>query len=122
MPLWLTILFVIAGGCLFCWYIAPDRSNAPSRMQSFVAKAWIITRRLISFSGACFGAFVIYMIWTSAESIGYKLLSSLVVLVMSLFFVYVGIVGQGWVQYSFSDDVSLYKKIKEKYGIRWLKK
>ena len=119
MPLWLTILFVVTGSCLFCWYIAPERRNTPSKVQSLVAKTWIIFRRLISFSGACFGVLVIYVIWASTESIGYKLLSSLVVVAMSFYFIYVGIVGQGWVQYSFSDDVNLYKKIKEKYGIRW---
>ena len=119
MPLWLKILFVIAVCGLFFWYIAPDRRNTPSKMQSLVAKTWIIIRRLISFTGACFGVLVIYIIWTSTESIGYKLLSSFVVLAMSFFFIYVGVIGQGWVQHSFSDDLNLYKKVKEKYGIRW---
>ena len=119
MPLWLTILLVIAISSLFCWYIAPDRRKNPSKIQSLVAKTWIIIRRIISFSGAIFCVFIIYIIWVSAESVGYKLLNSLVVLAMSFFFIYVGVVGQGWAQYSFDDDLSLYKKIKEKYGIRW---
>ncbi len=119
MPLWFTILFTVTGSCLFCWYIAPERRKSPSKMQRLVAKIWIIFRRLISFSGACLGALVIYIIWVSTESIGYKLLNSIVVASMSFYFLYVGIVGQGWVQHSFRDDISLYKRIKEKYGFRW---
>lgn len=119
MPAWLTILPVITASCLFCWYIAPDRRSTPGKLQNLVARIWILLRRLISFSGVCVGALIIYVIWTSTESIGYKLISSLVVLAISFFFIYVGIVGQGWYQYAFSDDVNLYKKVKEKYGIRW---
>lgn len=33
--------------------------------------------------------------------------------------VYVGMFGQGWVQYSLSDDFMLYKKLKEKYKWRF---
>lgn len=119
MPPWLTILTVLIGAGLFIWYISPEKICTPSKIQSVVAKTWIILRRIISFSGACFGIFIIYVIWTSSESIGYKLLSSLAVTAMSTFFIYVGIVGQGWVRHSFNDDLSLYKKVKEKYGIRW---
>ncbi|WP_157534098.1 hypothetical protein [Moritella sp. JT01] len=54
-----------------------------------------------------------------AESIEYKLTGSIIIIFLSIFFAYVGIVGQGWYQYSINDDFRLYKKIKDKYGIRW---
>ncbi len=80
----------------------------------------MVFRRIVSFIGASFGLVIIYAIWdSSSDTILYNIVSSLVILTMSLFFVYVGVVGQGWVQHSFSDDVSLYKRIKKKYGIRW---
>jgi hypothetical protein len=103
---------------LFCWYISPDRNNTSSRLQRFIVITWIIFRRIVAFLGAGFGAVMIYAIWSSgSNSILYNVFSSLAVLAMSMFFVYVGVVGQGWVQHSFSDDVSLYKKIKKKYNI-----
>jgi hypothetical protein len=120
MPVWLGILLVAAICCLFCWYLSPDRVASPSLMQRIVAKTWIVIRRIISFSGAAFCILVIYVLWTSMDySFVYKLLASLGILMTSFFFVYVGIVGQGWVQYDFRDDLSLYKKIKEKYNLRW---
>ena len=119
MPLWFAILLVVAACCLFCWYLSPTRLPTPSKIQKILAKTWILFRRLICFTGAGFGLLVIYIMLVSDESLGYRILSSLAVLVLSVFFVYVGVVGQGWNQYSLNDDFSLYKKIKEKYGIRW---
>lgn len=119
MPPWFWIILVISTCCLFCWYISPNRQKKPSKIQNVIAKTWIMLRRFICFSGAAFALFTIYILWGMTESMQYKLTGSILIIFLSIFFVYVGIVGQGWLQYSISDDLSLYKKIKEKYGIRW---
>ncbi|MEH6442501.1 MAG: hypothetical protein V7784_01265 [Oceanospirillaceae bacterium] len=38
---------------------------------------------------------------------------------LAVFYVYVGVVAQGWNRYGFNDDLSLYVKVKKKDGIRW---
>jgi len=119
VPPWFWIIVVISTCSLFCWYISPERQNKPSKVQIVIAKTWIILRRLICFSGSAFGLFTLYILWEMAESIEYKLTGSIIIIFLSIFFAYVGIVGQGWYQYSISDDFRLYKKIKDKYGIRW---
>jgi len=119
MPPWFWIILVISSCSLFCWYLSPERKNKPSKVQALIAKTWIILRRFICFSGAAFALFTLYILWGITKSIEYKLTGSIIVIFLSAFFVYVGIVGQGWYQYSMSDDLRLYRKIKEKYGIRW---
>ena len=119
MPLWFSISVVVSIACLFCWYISPDRTGEPTKIQKVIATTWVIVRRIVSFTGAVFCVFATYVIWISAESIYSKLLGSLTFILLSVFFVYVGIVGQGWNQYGMSDDLSLYNKIKKKYGLRW---
>jgi len=115
IPLWFWILVVVSLACFFCYYISPDRKGEPSKTQKVVATIWIIVRRIISFTGAAFCLFVAYIIWGTSESI----FGSLAFILLSVFFTYVGIVGQGWNQYGFRDDLTLYNKIKKKYGLRW---
>ena len=119
MPFLFLILLVATTCCLFCWYVSPTRRSTPGKIQKVLARTWILFRRLICFTGAAFCLLVIYIILISDESIGHRILSSLIVLALSIFFVYVGVIGQGWNQNSLTDDFSLYKKVKEKYGIRW---
>jgi hypothetical protein len=116
MPLWFEILVVVAVACLFVWYISPDRSSSPSMLRKFVAISWIVFRRIVCFSGAIFGIFAIYVVWISnGETTIEKIFTSLIVFVMSGYFVYIGIVGFA----KFENEINLYKRIKKKYGIRW---
>lgn len=119
MPLWFWLALVISMACLFCWYISPSRKGNPTKVQRIVAITWIIFRQIISFIGAALGIFCIYILWTSTGSISEKGFGSMILGCMSLFFVYVGIVGQGWNQHGFRDDLTLYSKIKKKYAIHW---
>ena len=119
MSFWLVCLFALALGFVFIWYVNPDRCENPSKAQTFVAKTWIIFRRIASFTAAAGGFFVIYILWNTADALEDKLGPILLVAFLSLFFVYVGIVGQGPNRYDFSDDLKLYKKIKKKYRMRW---
>jgi len=119
MPLWIWLVSALLLACLFCWYISPDRRTTPGRIQKVVAVIWIIFRRIVSFTAAGLGIFCVYILWSSSYSLTGKIFGSLAVVFLSIFFVYVGIVGQGWSEHSISDDLSLYAKIKNKYGIRW---
>jgi hypothetical protein len=119
MPLWFWLALVVVFCCGFCWYISPNRKNKPTKTQRTIAIIWIIFRRIIGFSGAAFVLFCVYVLWLSVESIGHKIIGSLLLICISTFFVYVGVVGQGWNQYGFRDDLNLYSEIKKKYKIRW---
>ncbi|WKT60728.1 hypothetical protein Q2E61_00595 [Microbulbifer thermotolerans] len=119
LPVWFWLIISISMALLFCWYISPVRNKEPTKIQKIVAITWIVFRRVISFTGALFGILCIYILLSSTGTIIEKILGSIVILCLSLFFIYVGIVGQGRNQYDFRDDLSLYAKIKEKYGIRW---
>ncbi len=119
MPLWFWLAIVIILSCLFCWYLSPDRNAQATRTQKIVATVWIILRRVVSFAGAAFGGLCLYILWETADSTTEKLIGSILISCLSAFFVYVGVVGQGWNQFGFNDDLSLYKKVKKKYGIRW---
>lgn len=119
MPLWFWLLTSISMALLFCWYISPARNKKPTKVQKITAMIWIVLRRIISFAGAIFGILCIYILLFSSGSIMEKTLGSVLILCLSLFFVYVGVVGQGWNQYGLNDDLSLYEKIKKRYGIRW---
>ncbi|MFT5708725.1 MAG: hypothetical protein ACI9ES_003029 [Oceanospirillaceae bacterium] len=119
MPLWLWLLLVVSMACLFCWYISPSRNSKSTKGQRIVALTWILFRRIISFIAAIFGVFVIYILCKSTGSITEKIFGSVMITCLSVFFIYVGVVGQGWNQNALSDDLSLYAKVKKKYGIRW---
>ncbi|TYK64859.1 hypothetical protein [Colwellia echini] len=119
MPLWFWLLTSISIALLFCWYISPTRNKEPTKVQKLGAVIWIVLRRIISFVGALFGILCIYILLSSSGSIIEKTLWSIVILSFSLYFVYVGVIGQGWNQYSLNDDLSLYVKIKKRYGLRW---
>lgn len=116
MPLWFGILTVIAIACLFVWYIYPDRASSPSVLRKYMAIFWVVLRRIVCFSAAALGLFIIYIVLTSNEEITLKLIFTLVIsLVLLSGFVFIGIVG-------FAKDESmldLYKRIKKKYGLRW---
>ena len=114
------LLFLLSG--VFVWYVSPDRRENPTRIQTFIAKLWIVIRRVISFTGAGFCVFASYIYWNSGVGIENKITGIIIIIILlllAIFFIYVGIFGQGWNQYSFKDDLKLYKKIKEKYKIRW---
>jgi peptidoglycan/LPS O-acetylase OafA/YrhL len=119
MPLWFWLALVISMACLFCCYISPSRKGNPAKVQRIVAITWIVFRRIISFISAAFGIFCIYALWKSTGSNHEKVFGSVMIICLSLLFVYVGVVGQGSNQYGLNDDLSLYTKVKNKYGIRW---
>lgn len=102
----------------FCWYINPGRKEKPSGLQSFIAKSWIVFRRLVCALGVLFSLLaailVLYADIPALEKVGFVLLC----LFFTLMFGYVGLVGQGWSQYDFKDDVRLYKKVKKTYKWR----
>lgn len=75
-------------------------------------------RRIFCFTAAIGSVFVIYIIWQEEDSLKQKLISTLLISGFALFCVYVGIIGQGRNQYSFSDDIELYKKIRKTFKIR----
>ncbi|PCM46103.1 hypothetical protein CPA50_09185 [Marinobacter sp. ANT_B65] len=74
---------------------------------------------MVSFIAAAFGIFFLYILWDSSGSISDKIFGGVLIIIISIFFIYIGIVGQGWNQYDIADDLSFYKKIKKKYNIRW---
>ena len=116
MPLWFEILVIIAVACFFVWYISPDRDSSPSRLRKSVAITWIFFRRLVSFTGAALGLFIIYTMWTSSgESQIVKVFTSLMLFVISGCFVFIGVVGIA----KFESTLNLYKRVKKKYKIRW---
>ncbi len=119
IPAWAWIFIIVTGCLLFCWYISPSRLESPTKVQKIVARTWIIFRRLMCFMCAAVLSFSIYILWTSDGEIAERITGSIFLFSLSLFAIYVGIVGQGWNHYGFSDDINLYKKVKKKYGLRW---
>ncbi|CCN73534.1 membrane hypothetical protein [Vibrio nigripulchritudo SFn118] len=119
MEFWIWFISITTLCCLFCWYISPDRKGTPSKLQRFLALTWIVIRRIAGFSGAALGVYAIYYIWGTEEDLYEKLTTSLMALALSIFFVYVGIVGRGSTHFGSADDLSHYDKVKEKYRIRW---
>jgi hypothetical protein len=116
---WLYFLLAFLIASLFCWYLSPYSERNPGKIKRFIARTWVVFRRIISFAGVIFCFFVIYVIWVSSEKgYSYNLFSTAFWLMLALFFAYVGIFGQGWDRNSFSDDIKLYKQVKKKYGIR----
>ena len=116
MPLWFEILVVIVVACFIVWYISPDRDSSPSRLRKFVALTWIVFRRIIAFSGAVLGLFIIYAMWTSGgESTIVKVFTRLILFVISACFVFIGVIGIA----KFESTINLYKRVKKKYEIRW---
>jgi len=115
MPLWFGLLAVVTVACLFTWYISPDRNSSPSRIRKFVAISWVVFRRIVSFFGAIFGLFISYSMWTSSEEItDTKIYTTLILIILSAGFVFIGIVGIS----RYESSIVLYKKIKKKYGMR----
>jgi len=68
---------------------------------------------------AAFGIFCLYILWGSSGSISEEIFEGVLIIFISIFFIYIGVVGQGWNQYDIADDLSFYEKIKKKYDIRW---
>lgn len=113
MPLWFWYITIISMALLLCWYISPTRNKEPTKVQRIAAIAWIVLRRIICFAGASFGILCIYILLTGTGTIMGKIFGGILILYISLSFIYIGIVGQGWNQYDFNDDLSLYAKIKK---------
>ena len=116
MPLWFEISVVVLVACIFLWYISPDRESSPSRLRKLIALTWIVFRRIVSFLGAVLGIFIIYAMWTSSgESTIVKVFTSLIILVISGCFVFIGVVGIARSE----STIDLYSRVKKKYEIRW---
>lgn len=118
MRSWFEIFFILSAAviCLLVWYISPDRTAIPSKLQTFVAVSWIIFRRIVSFAGALLCIFSIYAVWILNENaLTEKIFTSLAIFVVSVCFIFVGIVGFS----KHGNSLELYKRIKKKYGIRW---
>lgn len=119
IPFWVWFLVIVAGSCLFCWYISPNRSESPSTFQKIVAKAWIIFRRLVCFSCAALCVFVSYALWGSDGETSDRPFGALGMFTLALLSIYVGIVGQGGNYYGSGGGLNLYKEIKKKYDLKW---
>ncbi|MBN7819212.1 hypothetical protein [Bowmanella yangjiangensis] len=118
MEIW---IFLAAVVCMlgFCWYVSPYRRREVTKAQHVVATTWLLFRRAVCLLGAilCLFAIGIFLLLDTAwkEKVFPIGLFSLLLIMC----VYVGMFGQGWVQYSLSDDFMLYKKLKEKYKWRF---
>lgn len=119
MPLWFWLILTLLIACIFCWFISPHTNIKIKKLQKIVALTWILFRRIVSFAVVIFGMLCIYILWKGTGSITNKIFGTAMLLCISGFFIYVGILGQGWNQYGIRDDLSLYKKTKQKYGTRW---
>ncbi len=114
----LIFLAVLIFSVGFCWYVSPYRQSEASNTQRLVATIWLLFRRIICFLGAIFCIIFIGVFSFSDIAWSEKIFPIGMFLVILLVCVYVGAFGQGWVQYTFSDDFILYKKLKEKYKWR----
>lgn len=112
---WLAYLLFVAAFSLFCWYISPFRQAPASKGQMFFARLWLLFRRLVCCVAAIIFLLALIPVMQSDMAVLSKIGAVAFIVLMAVFVVYVGIVGQGWNRYSFKDDIALYQAVKKKY-------
>jgi hypothetical protein len=112
-------LFVVAAGVFFCWYVSPYRVKTPSRFQRVVAILWIVFRRLVAVSGLVFILLCTYLLWDSETTYSNKIFGTLGLFATFLYTIYFGIIGLAMYHPETVGDITLYKDIKKKYGLKW---
>lgn len=92
------------------WYFGTrDRSIRPSRFERFLANVWVWFRRSVGIgAGALF-------LWTAWSVVGTNILGGSLLAVAGVFFVYVGVVGQGNDRLAWRDDIALHRDNKRRY-------
>ncbi len=116
-PFVMFLVFVAA--FVFCWYVSPYRVETPSWFQRVVAISWIVFRRLVSVAGLLFILLCTYILWDSETTYSNKVFGTLALLFMFLYTIYFGIVGLAMHHTVTVSDITLYKEIKKKYGLKW---
>lgn len=119
-----TTLLLLVGFALVVaipWYFGTrDRAAQPSSVERVAATLWVWLRRVVGFSA---GALMI----AAAAAIAFgrnpgpaplhPWIMAAVLVLLGVFFIYVGIVGQGTRRYQWKDDLALHKQNKRRY--RW---
>lgn len=115
------ILFAALALAAIPWYFGTrDRSAEPSQAERVFATAWVWFRRIL---GVSVGAILILGgVYSALSDAGSRELSSQwigsgLLILLGIFLIYFGIVGQGANRYDWRDDVALHKENKRRY--RW---
>ena len=115
------IFFAAALLAAIPWYFGTrDRSNPPSRTETFLAALWVGLRRLVGFSVGgylFFGAFSIAISNPGLKQQNALLLEVLALMGGGVFFFYLGFFGQGNQRHALRDDIRLHAENKRRY--RW---
>lgn len=115
------ILFVVLALAAIPWYFGTrDRSAEPSLAERVFATAWVWFRRILGVSvGAMFILGGVYSALSEAGSreLSSQWIASGLLVLLGIFLIYFGIIGQGTNQYDWRDDVALHKEHKRRY--RW---
>jgi hypothetical protein len=107
------------------WYFYSQRAKPPSAVETAAATIWLSIRRLVGFVGAAFFVFASVMIGFALYdravemSLFQRLGSSLFMLAMAAYCVWVAVFGQGERRTDWRDDVALHNENKRRYRWRW---
>lgn len=121
-------VFAFLFGAVFiciAWYFYSQRAKPPSAVERAAANTWLSVRRLVGFVGAAFFVFASVMIGLAlydrvAEmSLLQRLGSSLFMLAMAGYCVWIAVFGQGERRTDWRDDVALHRENKRRYRWRW---
>lgn len=92
------------------WYFGTrDRSIRPGRSERFLANLWVWLRRSVGIgAGALF-------LWTAWSVVATNILGGSLLALAGVFFIYVGVVGQGNDRMAWRDDIDLHRNNKRRY-------
>jgi hypothetical protein len=111
--IWMVLVMAIA--CVFCWYIYPHSPEKPNKFQKYAAIFWILFKRTVCLTAVIGCIELCYIVLSSSETALFKVKSIAICLASAIGFSYVGVIGISRGE----SNIGLYKKVKEKYGIRW---
>jgi len=108
---------------LFCipWYFGTrDRAKPATGMERFFAASWVWFRRIICFS---FGLMIIvgslFTLVRSEGGLTVKIvLGTILMILLGIFGIYVGLIGQGPNRQGLKDDFKLHEENKKRYDWR----
>jgi len=97
---------ICTGAILVSYYFSSRETGTPTAAEKIAATGWLFIRRVVCFTAAIPFAGVTIEIMRSSGTISEKFWGIGLSLMMSVFFVWVGIFGQGWQRLYLKDDAA----------------